>query len=253
MIYNRLKSAIKRQDWFAVVLEIAIVVVGVVLAFQITAWESNQADLQKERELLKGLYAEFTANLELLDQTFGAHEASIGHAQQMLKWTGPEPIVFKEATIDSLLFLLITETPSYHPAMGEMDAMLGSGQLGLIDDDNIRVAIATWPGFLRRLRETEDMMMSDVMNTFYPYVLERTPLLTIDARVGFIDAPPSRFKRNYGVLLSDLAFENHVENRWIMAQLILDDGKPVRALLVDILRLIRSELGDSDVTLPKTQ
>jgi hypothetical protein len=149
---------------------------------------------------------------------------------------------FIPKTIDSLLYLLISEMPSYHPSMGEVDAMLGSGQLGLIRNDSIRVAVATWPGTVDRLRETEDEMRSDVMNTFYPYVVERVPLVTVDASVGLIDAPPSRFERNYEAMLADVAFENHVENRWVMARFILDDGRGVRSLLKDIIRLIDAEL-----------
>jgi hypothetical protein len=65
----------------------------------------------------------------------------------------------------------------------------------------------------------------------------------MDHNVGFIKTPgPSRFKQDYALLLSDVVFENHVENRWVMARFILQDGEPVRELLNEILQMINAEL-----------
>lgn len=42
MILARLSSAIREQNWFAVVLEFIIVIAGVVIGFQITAWNADR-------------------------------------------------------------------------------------------------------------------------------------------------------------------------------------------------------------------
>ena len=144
-----------------------------------------------------------------------------------------------------MLFPLLSELPSYHPAMGEVEAMLGAGHLGLIQNDQLRSALAGWPGVRAVLRETEDEMRNDVVLGFYPYMVDRIPLVTLDYQVGFIDTPgPSRFSSDYDSLLSDFAFENHVENRWVMAKFILNDGVPVRNRIVEILELINGELAE---------
>ena len=94
-------------------------------------------------------------------------------------------------------------------------------------------------------------MREDVIRGFYPYVLEHVPLVTMDYRVGFIDTPgPSRFPRDYRRLLSDVVFENHVENRWVMARFILKDGEPVRQLLDEVIRLLDAELGELESSPP---
>jgi hypothetical protein len=242
-------SAPRRWDWrpklrwFAA--EIVVVVAGVLIALALNAWGNERAARAQERELLQGLRAEFAANLALFNRTADEHRRSIEQARRMLAWTGPDPAEVDTATVDSLLFSLISEIPSFHPAMGEFAAILGSGQLALIQNDSIRTAVAAWPGAVELLRETEDEMRSDVIDRFYPYVLERTPLLTMDRSVGFLDfSRPSRFERGYEALLSEVAFENHTENRWVMAQFILEDGEPVRRALVDVIRLIDAELGE---------
>ena len=229
--------------WFAA--EFLVVVCGVLVALAAGAWASGRMDRDREQLLLRGLRSELAANLVLFDSTAQQHRAVIGQSRRLLTWTGPTPVGFEPTEVDSLLFALISDMPSYHPSMGEMEAMLGSGGLALIRDGELRAAIASWPGILELLRETEDEMRSDVLTSFYPYVIQRTPLLTIDHTVGLIrESGPSRFSQGYVELLSDVAFENHVENRWVMSRFILEDGEPVRALLEHMIRLIDSQLPD---------
>ncbi len=86
-------------------------------------------------------------------------------------------------------------------------------------------------------------MRTDVVQGFFPYISGRIPLVTLDHRVGSIDTPrPSQFSLDYTAILTDVVFENHVENRWVMANFILQDGVPVRKRLAEILELIDVEL-----------
>lgn len=127
---------------------------------------------------------------------------------------------------------------------GTHDSDQDSGRLRPIRNDRLRKAVAAWPGVLALLRETEDEMSEDVTKFFYPYLSARIPFVTMDDRSGFLDMPsPSRFPSDYKALLSDVAFENQVEDRWTMAHFNLRDGEPVRR--AQILRLIKGELGDA--------
>ena len=42
MILDRLSRAFRQQNWFAVAIETLIVIVGVVVGFQITAWGNER-------------------------------------------------------------------------------------------------------------------------------------------------------------------------------------------------------------------
>ncbi|MEK9509675.1 hypothetical protein WI460_15865 [Gemmatimonadota bacterium Y43] len=237
----RLGHALRDQNWTAVVIEIGIVVLGVVIGFQVSAWGDHREARAQERELLRGLRAEFTANLALLDEVAEEHQATIRIARRVLEWTGPEPADVPDAVMDTLLVDLISEIPAYHPAMGEMDAMLGAGRLGLVRDDTLRTLLASWPTALERLRAVEDEMRADVLDRFFPYLIERVPLVTADRQVGFLDLDrPSRFPQRYDALLADVAFENHTENRWVMARAILAESEPVHDLLQRMVQRIDS-------------
>ncbi|MEE2525929.1 hypothetical protein V0U79_06090 [Hyphobacterium sp. HN65] len=60
MILARLSKAFREQNWFAVALEFVIVIAGVVIGFQITAWNTERSD--RDRELsatIQSYYAEY--------------------------------------------------------------------------------------------------------------------------------------------------------------------------------------------------
>lgn len=228
-------------QWFLA--EFLVVVLGILVALGLNGWWTDRVERAQERDLLLGLQVEFEANLALFDRTADLHRETIEQSRQLIELTGPNPGDIDLSMINNILFPLLSEIPSFHPALGEIEAMLGAGQLGLIRNDQLRAAVAGWPGALAVLRETEDEMRSDVVQGFYPYMTTRFPLVTLDSSLGFIDTPrPSRFPADYAALLSDVEFENHVENRWVMAKFILRDGEPVRKRLNDVLCLINSEL-----------
>ena len=183
-------------------------------------------------------------NIDLMDRVTGEHRESIRQARRVLAWTGPAPVDVAPTVMDTLVTYLISEMPAYHPAMGEVEAMMGAGQLGLVCNDSLRALLATWPNVLERYQAAEEEMRADVSDRFFPYVLERVPLVSADRQVGWIETDrPSRFPQRYDALLTDMVFENHVENRWVLANEIVGESESVRALLVRMVGAIDAELG----------
>ena len=61
MILARLSHAIRQQNWFAVVLEFVIVIAGVVIGFQVTAWNTEQEAAARTDLLTARLIADLRA------------------------------------------------------------------------------------------------------------------------------------------------------------------------------------------------
>lgn len=58
MILHKLGAAIRRQDWFQVVIEIFIVIVGIFLGLQVQEWYEAQEDRDQEAKYLTQLHDE---------------------------------------------------------------------------------------------------------------------------------------------------------------------------------------------------
>lgn len=68
MILSRLSKSIREQNWFAVTIEFVIVVAGVMLAFQITAWNQSRADQEDEAASLQSLHDELVAEMAVTER-----------------------------------------------------------------------------------------------------------------------------------------------------------------------------------------
>lgn len=77
-----------------------------------------------------------------------------------------------------------------------------------------------------------------------PGVIANNPL--VGAKLPFqehhLNGYGCRFLTGYFALLSDVVFENQVENRRVMANFIFQDGAPVGDHIIEILELIDIEL-----------
>ncbi len=58
MILQKMAQAIRRQDWFQVVIEVLIVIVGIFLGLQVQAWYEESQNIEEEARLLEAMTAE---------------------------------------------------------------------------------------------------------------------------------------------------------------------------------------------------
>jgi hypothetical protein len=70
MILRRLSQHIKDQNWFAVALDFFIVVIGILIAFQITNWSTAQQDNLIYEQARTRVIEEANANLSMAQNTF---------------------------------------------------------------------------------------------------------------------------------------------------------------------------------------
>ncbi|MEE2525932.1 hypothetical protein V0U79_06105 [Hyphobacterium sp. HN65] len=65
MILARISKAVREQNWFAVALEFIIVIAGVVIGFQVTAWNADRTQEARVNQVLVRLESEVRSNLTL--------------------------------------------------------------------------------------------------------------------------------------------------------------------------------------------
>lgn len=226
--------------WFAA--EFLVVVTGVLVALALNAWFTARTHRQQERELLVALRSEFVANRTSYDQYVDRHHRMMARARRMLELTGPTVTGINSIEIDTLIFDLL-DPFVYEPTTRQVEAALSSGQFTLIRNDSLRAALAAWPDQFRLLRRMEEISITGVTLRLIPYLFKRIPITTMDHRLAFIDTPrPSRFKQDYVGLLSDMEFENYVEDRWVNSIYTLAAGVAGRKMMDEVIRLIDAQL-----------
>ena len=144
MILARLSRAIRQQNWFAVVLEFVIVIAGVVIGFQVTAWNEARGERQLELRYLERLTGSVAADAAEFEDAAnlaanrGAQARRILAALEDPAQAGPDP--------DAFLLGVITAAYTYTPNVDRIayDEMINRGHIGLIRNEAVRSEVAAY-------------------------------------------------------------------------------------------------------------
>ncbi|WP_424519588.1 hypothetical protein [Rubrivirga sp.] len=161
LFFARLAEAVRRQDWFVVALEVAIVIVGVVIGFQVTAWGQERVNQDKEQTYLRQLAADLTETERLV-----AAEDSVRFAQtlplarKLLRSFGYAP----KPPADSILtwFPDAWRFGFLRPVLGTASSLVSSGNIDLVRDDSLRSAIITYLDLNEELMEEQRLLRDNV-------------------------------------------------------------------------------------------
>ena len=212
-ILGRLSKAVRDQNWFAVALEVLIVIVGVVIGFQVTAWGEERDLRDREAVQLAALREDFVANREQLTRVLSWQETAVGRQRELLRVIhghAPRP------ASDSLLAPLVFSTVTFHrfaPVLGAYDAMLSAGDLRLIRDPELRSNLAHFAEMAEAGFEDEEQITmlrvrligflgerGDILTTVYPSWREGASL------------PVSSMTMDYDALLASPEFSSLATN-----------------------------------------
>ena len=144
MILQRLADAIRTQNWFTVVLEILIVVVGIFIGLQVDGWNEQRKDRGLERRYLERIYNEVVLDIEEFDYGINLAETRRGMGELLLEALEDSSVV----RANPLAFLISVEQAGYTflPAVNDStyEELKFSGDLAIIRDEQLRASIAAY-------------------------------------------------------------------------------------------------------------
>lgn len=150
MPLRKLSEAIRTQDWFAVIIEVLVVVVGIFLALQVDAWNESRKERALETRYLERLDADIENDIEAME--FGLDLAWDRHEMgQMLLEALDDPTV---ATNDPTRFVTAIEQAgwTFVPPINDttFEEIKFSGNLGVISNEDLRQAISGYYKLVER-------------------------------------------------------------------------------------------------------
>ena len=141
-VLARLADAVRRQDWFTVLVEIAVVVLGVVIGFQVTAWGQARSDRAKEQTYLRQLAADLRQTqreVARVDSVLAPSEVAMSRLFRAFYASQLPPTDSVIAWVERSYLVSVVL-----PVTGTAEALVATGDLGLIRDDSLRSAITTY-------------------------------------------------------------------------------------------------------------
>lgn len=235
--------ALARKTAGAIALEAALIVSSILLAFAIDAAWNSRGERQREEELLSALRSDFERNAELLRFARSTHESYRSAASDFLALSTPGAAVSGRAVPDETLIGLVS-WHTYDPILGTLNSAVASGQLALIRDDRLRIALAGWVDSVEDLVELEVVDRGHAQN-FAAVAYDFVPFRSAAFRLTGSDAVGrvSTAEADYAGLLTSLRAENITANRVAEIGFILGDIDRVERELEAILALLDEDGG----------
>ena len=151
MILRRITQHVKDQNWFAVGLDFFIVVVGILIAFQITNWNEARQERSLETQYIERLDTEFDVIRTRLSDGMDVFERSARNINLLLKVRrdhaeNPDnPLPTEDVLRDALLDVTAGRVPAGSPAA--FKEMVANGALGSLTNNELRQALFTYDEF----------------------------------------------------------------------------------------------------------
>ena len=169
--------------------EIALVVLGILIALQINQWNQNRVDRIQEQQILAQLIEEFEDNKQQLESKIYVRDGLIQSALRIIDHMDTKGAMETD-TLNHLLAMTIFR-PTFDPASGVTNELLASGKLYLIQNQELRILLTNWSGkFLGELREEEEYVVDYIRLHYYPFLVDH-----FQVRNFFANAASNEFSR----------------------------------------------------------
>lgn len=155
----------RNVQWPRLVAEGAAIVTSILLAFAIDAWWERHQRNQECAAIVTALSAEFAEARLRIEARKSGIERIAAHAD-----TVASLLALQQTRVEIPLRHLVglIRTPTFDPPMGEVQALLQTGNLDLISDRRLRQALAEWPAAVVDLEEKSQLHVAFVYDQLIP-------------------------------------------------------------------------------------
>jgi len=166
--------------------ELAVIVLGVLIALWADGWAAERADREIERNRVEALRDNVTATRLRLDEARQEARAARGALIAIASWQEPARLGERsDLVLDGMLF-----GPTFTPEINVYDDLKSSGDLALLTNADLRQALARMDAIFERLALLQDDLTTVQQLNFDPFVIRELALGGIlGPNLGLRDLP----------------------------------------------------------------
>ena len=162
--------------------EIVLVVIGILLALSINNWNEDRKDKILEQNYLLKIHEEFKSNKEQFDHIISMHKQSYRSSNWIIENYNKPDI-----NIDTLRkhLLVFRFSYTYNPSKSSIDAIINSGKLGIIRDNELSSKLLEWPELIADYQEQEIINRNFFDNIILPFDIKHFTIYSKDKNTRF--------------------------------------------------------------------
>ncbi|MDT8342011.1 MAG: hypothetical protein RQ751_10910 [Longimicrobiales bacterium] len=233
-------------SWRRLLVEGAVIVGSILLAFGIDAWWDATRDRSRELGYLRALAAEFTSAQDAaIALEPGRVQAARSAASLIRQVQGAA-----RAPEDSLFLWAsgLSQQIEFNPPRAVLDDLVSSGETQRIRSDTLRLLLARYPAQLAQVAYADAQAWATWEDRIQPYLEGRIPRVDRLRRGTFgraFDVPfsPSPHPARWNEVFATPRFEDMLAERWMRLEIARRRFEGTRQLIDALLRAIHEQLG----------
>ena len=221
--------------------EIALVVIGILIALQVNTWNENRKDANDVNLIKANLSNDFIQNRNVLKQRMDLLKNSLNHAHSLMAFVGKSRDTINQHNLDSILVQTLYYG-NFNPSNSTIIELLQSGKLKLIQNSVLKNQLNDW---LEMLQDTnEDFKNQDLTanEQLIPYIHNNISARNLNlAGTQRVTTSRSVLKKDYFYdALHDFKFENLMINHMVWHKIMLKHYEELDDLAATIFNTIHS-------------
>lgn len=148
------EGAVKKYGLYALG-EIALVMIGILLALQVNNWNEGKKLLAIEKNYLLALKEEFELNKKELNKAINQNNSNLKYALKLSENMRHDKPMISEKEFSKLGFGVMNNEVQYRPSQGVMDEIISSGKLEIFKNVELRYALSSWNRIVERAKFQE--------------------------------------------------------------------------------------------------
>lgn len=214
--------------------EILLVVIGILIALQVNNWNEERRIYSEEQAILSNLNKEFKENKMDLNVSIEEVAQTASGLREILDVTLQQEITMNFAEADSLIQKSFGH-PSWTPSSFVLIDLKNSGRLSKLNNSVLVNMLFEWDRKYVALEETYESYKM-YARQYYDYVTYNGSIRNLDALDARMqDLKKSTIAPENIILFKDAVYENHVDNFYFLAILLLDNYREAEALMESII------------------
>jgi len=152
--------------------EIILVVIGILLALKVNNWNERQNNLKYEQSILQELKKEFESNCaQLEEKRFMRKDLVMNSASWLINLLDHQDSIVDLDTIHHHLSRTLI-VPSYDPMISITTELINSGNLRLIQNEELRTKLTKWPNLANDFVRDEDEFVTFMYEHYMIFLIK---------------------------------------------------------------------------------
>ncbi len=191
--------------------EIVLVVIGILIALQINAWNKDRISKIEEKGILKNIHSEFLQNDNVIKETLKSNILCYDSSVFVFELIGLKRDELIKYNIDSLIFLTL-ETNIYRPSENTISDLLQSGKLQLLHNENLKNLFYQWNRAMKSYESSALRKENIIDDKVLTYLYKNYSLKDIDKYGQLKWESNSHIKIDKLKIFEDIEFENIMDD-----------------------------------------